>query len=125
MKKKLIGSLKQVLEDRGLTVVLVVFLLVTAIYMIYVGLSISPSELQVVVRYTSFGITNFYREQWYYLLNFVLFGLLTFFVNTAVAIKLFETKGRQSAILFVWLSILIVVIAWVTARSILRLAALS
>lgn len=125
MKKKFLVSFKQVLEDRQLAVALGFFLITTIIYMIYVSAMISPSELQVVVRYTSFGITNFYRDQWYYLINFVLFGLVVSIVNTVVAVKLYRTKGSQFAVSFAWLSVLIIIIAWVAARSILRLAALS
>lgn len=125
IKKQLFRGFKQVTADRTLTVAITVLLLVTLAYIIYVALAISPSELQVVSRYTAYGITNFYRDQWYYLFVFIGFGLLTLVLNTILAVKLLRVKGRMFAVAFVWLSVLIMIIAFQVARSILKLAALS
>lgn len=125
IKKQLFRGFKQVTADRSLMLALVVLLVVTLAYSIYVIIAINPSELQVVTRYTSYGITNFYRDQWYYLLVFIGFGLLTLVANTVLSVKLLRIKGRQLAILFAWLSVLIMIAAFFTARSILKLAALS
>lgn len=125
IKKQLFRGFKQIIADRPLAVSLSVLLLLTLAYTVYAVLAISPSELQVVTRYTAYGITNFYREQWYYLFVFVGFGWLVFVVNTILTVKMLRVKGRQYALLLGWLSVLIIVIAFLTARSILKLAALS
>ena len=125
IKKQLFRGFKQIIADRSLTVAIAALLLVTLAYVIYVSLAISPSELQVVSRYTAYGITNFYRDQWYYLFVFVGFGLLTLVLNTILSVKLLRIKGRMYAISFAWMSVLIMIIAFLAARSILKLAALS
>lgn len=125
MKQKITKSIKQVFKDRPLAVAIIVLFLVTIIFCIYVGFAIQISELQVVVRYTSFGITNFYRNQWFYLLTFIAFGLIVAVTNTAIAAKLYQLKNRHYALFFIWLSVVLMVMAAITAWSVLRLAALS
>jgi hypothetical protein len=125
IRKQLFRGFKQIIADRHLTVAVAALLLLTLLYVIYVTVAINPSELQVVSRYTAFGITNFYRDQWYYLFVFVGFGLVTLVLNTIITVKLLRIKGRSFGLVFAWLSVLIMLIAFLAARSILKLAALS
>jgi len=125
MKKQFIRGFKQVVADRALLVALVALTMIVVAYLVYVVVMINPSELQVVTRYTTFGITNFYRDQWYYLLGFAGFGLMNLVMVPILAVKLLRLDYRQYAILFVWLAVFIMVVAWATAQSVLRLAALS
>lgn len=125
MKQTITRSFKHILKDRPLAVATVLLLVLVLAFCLYAAIAIRASELQVVVRYTSFGITNFYRDQWFYLLTFIGFGLVIGAANTAVAAKLLQLKGRQHALFFIWLSIGLIAIAFVTARSVLSLAALS
>ena len=125
IRKQLFRGFKQIIADRHLTVAVAALLLLTLLYVIYVTVAINPSELQVVSRYTAFGITNFYRDQWYYLFVFVGFGLVTLVLNTIITVKLLRIKGRSFGLVFAWLSVLIMLIAFLVARSILKLAALS
>jgi hypothetical protein len=91
-------------------------------YCIYVAVSLQPSDLQVAVHYTAFGGTSFYREKWYYLTSFIVFGLIIATVHTALILKLYTQERRQMAILFGWLSLLIIVIAWIVTSSVLGIA---
>jgi hypothetical protein len=122
MKDNLITALKLVLTDRFMTVTLSAFLLSCIAYCIYVGVSLHPNDLQIAVHYTAFGNTNFYREKWYYLLSFIIFGISLAVIHAALAIKLYVQERRQIAILFLWLSLLLVVIAWFMTWSILKVA---
>lgn len=122
MKTTLTNSLKLILSDRLLTVLLGLFLLLCLAYCIYVGISLRPNDLQVAVHYTAYGETNFYREKWYYLLSFIAFGVIVAATHAALVTKIYMQGRRQLALLFLGLSFLLVVIAWSITWSILRVA---
>lgn len=112
MKTNFITSLKLILSDRLVATLLVLFVLACIGYCIYVGTSIQTGDLQVYVRHTFFSETRFYSEKWYYLLSFIMFGLILACVHSILVVKLYVQERRQIAIFFLWLSFLILVIAW-------------
>ena len=122
MKTQLITSLKQIAGDRLMVVLLSVFILACLAYCLYVGVSLRPSDLQVAVHYSAFGETRFYREKWYYLLSFIMFGLILAIVHTALIVKMYVQERRQLALLFTYLSFGILLITWILTHSILNVA---
>lgn len=122
MKTQLITSLKQIAADRLMVVLLSVFILACLAYCLYVGVSLRPSDLQVAVHYSAFGETRFYREKWYYLLSFIMFGLILAIVHTALIVKMYVQERRQLALLFTHLSFGMLLITWILTHSILRVA---
>lgn len=122
MKTELITHIKMILADRLATALILLLIIVCLAYSLYVGFSLRPSDLQVAVHYTAFGETNFYREKWYYLLSFIGFGALVAIMHTVLIVKLYLQGRRQIALLFAGLSLLVVVIAWLTTWSILKVA---
>jgi len=122
MKKTIATTLKTILEDRFLTVMIIVLILLSLMYSMYVGASLRPSDLQVAVHYSAFGPTGFYRQQWYYLVTFVVFGLLVAATHTALIVKMHTQGRRQIALLFAWISLLLVVIAFFMTRAVLKVA---
>ncbi len=122
MKENIITALKLIIVDRLVTVLLSSFILLCLAYCLYVGLSLRPSDLQVAVHYTSFGETNFYRAKWYYLLSFIVFGLGLAAFHTILTIKLYVQERRQIALAFIGLSFLLLLIAWIMTRSVLKVA---
>ena len=98
--------------------IILVIIIIGAIY-------IRPSDLQVPVRYSGFGITHFYRDKWYYEIAFIVFAVLVAVFHTLISAKLLEVKGRQFALGFLWLTVVILAIAMVFILAILRVAALS
>ena len=102
----------------AIALVLVIIIIIGAIY-------IRPSDLQVPVRYSGYGITHFYRDKWYYEIAFVVFAILVALFHTLISAKLLEVKGRQFALGFLWLTVVILVITAVFILAILRVAALS
>jgi hypothetical protein len=122
MKTNFITSLKLILSDRLITVMLVLFILSCIAYCIYVGVSLRPSDLQVAVHYTAFGGTSFYREKWYYLISFIVFGLILAVVHSILVVKLYVQERRQMAVLFAWFSFLLLLITWIITRSVLKVA---
>jgi hypothetical protein len=124
MKSTIIKSLKELIKDRYLLVLLVVFLLASVIYSIIIGLSIHSSERQVISHYSAFGITHFYFDQWFYLLSFLAFGLIVAVMHTIIAIKLLIIKGHSLAVMFAWVGIGIILLGWSTASTVLSLRTL-
>jgi hypothetical protein len=122
MKTNFLTSVKLILADRLMTVMLVVFGLACVAYCIYVGASLRPSDLIVAVHYTAFGATTYYKEKWYYLISFIVFGLTLAVVHSILIIKLYVQERRQMAILFAWLSFLLLLIAWIITHSVLKVA---
>lgn len=86
----------------------------------YIGFQVRPSELQLVSHYSAFGITHLYRDQWFYLLNFGLFGLFAAALHVILAVKILMLKGHSLAILFAWMGIIMIVLAWVTAYAVIN-----
>lgn len=104
------------------TLVGAVFLVGVA-YIVYVALTLEPSDLQVATRYTAFGDTNLgYRSKWHYLLSFIVFGIVLMGVHTALAVKLHAKGQRQIAAYLLSFTIFLFVIGWIITRSVLNIA---
>jgi hypothetical protein len=122
MKTASINYLKLILADRVLSLLLLFFLVVIIAYGIYVGSSLHVSDLQVVVHYTAFGEAGFYRDKWFYFISFIALGVIIGVAHTALAVKLFVQGRRQLSLLFIWMSILLTVVAWFTTWSLFKIA---
>ncbi len=120
VKKALANSFKLLTSSRYLTVLSALFLLACLVFVVYILISVRPSDLQLVTHYTAFGVTQLYRSYWWYLLSFALFGLILAIFYIAIAIKIFELKGRDLAIAYLWLGIGILFFAWTTSFSIIN-----
>lgn len=115
LKNTIITAFKELTTNRYLTVLSIVIVALALGFMLYIFIAVRPSELQQVTHYTAFGVTHLYRDQWFYLLGFAGFALLTAFLHITIAIKLYITKGHPLAIMFAWLGIGILVFAWLTS----------
>lgn len=125
MKNQVITAFKIILRDRGLAALLGIFLLECLVLLLYTALTIHPSELQVVVHYTSYGNTNFYRDKWYYLLSFGLFTFIVAGLHVGLTYKLLKAKGRPLALAFAWLGLLVIIIAAALFYQVFNIASLS
>lgn len=114
--------IKNYFRDRTLFSLTAVLFLVVVVYSVYVGLSLEQSDLQVATRYTAFGNTHFYRNKWYYLLSFIVFGAVIMATHTALAIKLYGRQQRQLAVGLLVLTLLLIGIGWLITRSVLQIA---
>lgn len=119
------ANLRQMVGDRAFWAAWVVIGLIITAIIIIGAIYIRPSDLQVPVRYSGFGITHFYRDKWYYEIAFIVFALLVAVLHTFISARLLEVKGRQFALGFLWLTVVILAIAAVFTLAILRVAALS
>ncbi len=125
MKSSIIQFAQKISSDRQFITALVLLGVSGVGLALYVAFNVHASELQVVTHYTAFGSTNFYRDKWYYLITFAVFGVLTAVMYTALACKLYTLKGRELAIPFVWLGIITIILAAATVYQVLKVAALS
>jgi hypothetical protein len=125
MKQQFTKSLRVFTKDRYITVLLASFLLLCIAVIIFLAVQIHPSELQVVVHYTSFGSTNFYRDKWYYLLTFVAFVLIIAVTHSVIGYKLLQKRDKEITVAFLWLSIILILIATALFYQVLKIASLS
>jgi hypothetical protein len=122
MKTNLFAAVKLLIADRLVAGLTLLIILLAIVYCVYVGVSLQPSDVQVAVHYTAFGSTNFYRNKWYYLISFIVFGATIAVVHTALILKLYALERRQLAIFFAGLTILMLLVAWAITRSVLMVA---
>ena len=113
-------AFKELLTNRYLTVLAIVTVVLALAFLVYIALTVRPSELQLVTHYTAYGVTKLYRDQWFYLFGFGIFGLLVAFLHTTLAIKLYITKGHPLAIMIAWMGIGIILLAWIISFSIIN-----
>lgn len=117
-------ELIQFSRDRLAISLLIAFLLSMVILALMTLLNIHVSEVQLPVRFSDYGSTKIYRDQWYSLLNFGLFALLAGCVNSYLIIKLHAVR-RGLSLGLALVSVAIGLIALVVAAAVFRLAALS
>ena len=118
-------SFNQALKDRPFVLSWLLLFALFIILALSVGVRIHPSELNVITRYTAFGPTFFYKDAWYYLLLFIVFGGVVIILHTLVALKLLAEKNISFARLFLFISIAIMVIALFLTNNLLGVATLS
>jgi hypothetical protein len=118
-------AFQQAVKDRAFLVVVIIMLVLTLILVIATVLHIKPSELQVPVRFSSFSVTRFYTDKWYYLISFVVMGMSMMILHLLIALRLYVQKGRALALLFMWLGVGVVVVAAITTLAIVRVALLT
>lgn len=125
MDTSFITSSKEFFRQRRIILALSTLFLVSIVFIIYVALNIHQTDLKVVTHYTAFGTTNFYRDQWYYLVTFGLLGVIIAAGHSVIALKIFAIKGLELALSFIWISVVMVCIAAVIVHQVLKVAALT
>ena len=125
MKHIIQSSIKQILADRLMLLLCFGLLSGGIVYLVFVAFNLSASDLQLAIRYTSFGETHFYREKWWYLLGFVGFGLLFIVAHIGMLAKLYVIGLRPLAYAFAWLSLIILALMFVYTYAVLGIAYLN
>ncbi len=120
MKKTIQESFTLLVANRRLLVLCGALLLLALSFVVYIGFKVRPSDLQLVSHYSAFGVTHLYRDQWFYLLSFGLFGLFVAVIHVILTVKLFIVKGDSLAVAFAWLGIVVMLLAWATAFAVLN-----
>lgn len=108
-----------IMKDRMVTGLIATLLLVSVAFCVYIVILVQSSSAQVVVRYTGFGSTHYYRDHWVYLLSFIGFGAFTAILNTALSVKLITLERRSLAIAWLIGSIGLVVMAAILIHAVI------
>jgi len=120
MKEILKNSFTELISDRYLVILLSSMIVFAIVSSIIIGLSIHPSEFQLVSHYSAYGISHYYRDQWYYLFVFVFFVIFAALIHIAISVKLLLAKGRSIAILFAWSGIGVIALCLAMALTLIN-----
>ncbi len=118
-------TVKRALRDRLLLILAIVTAGLALILILSSLLQIKPSDVQVPVRYSAYGVTNLYRDQWFYLISFIGAGLLLLLVHPLIILKLLQEKGREFALGFAVMSIAVAFIAVLLTLAVFRVVSVS
>lgn len=122
MRETITTSMRHIFHDRAVAAVFIVLILLCVVSAVYFGIRIETSDIQVATHYTSYGGVNFYTDQWWYTVSFVLIFLMIAVLHTAIAMKLYALKSRQIILGFGFFSIGLVVFATITLNYIVNVA---
>jgi hypothetical protein len=86
-----------------------------------VVLRLHPSDIQVPVRYTGFGQTFIYRDQWYTQYSYVGLAVIVAAVNGFLAVRLYQLR-RMLGLGLLGMSIFIVILATIVINAMFSLA---
>ncbi len=114
MKQHITASFKQLVAHKRLMWLLIVLVLFMLGTIIYIGMTIEVSELRIITHYTAYGITHFYRDQWVYLISFIIFVALVTVLGVGVSLKLLHQDREPLALLYGWLSVAIIAMTLIT-----------
>jgi hypothetical protein len=116
--------IQQVINDRLLLLLTIGSTILGLIIIVSSVLRLETSDVQLPVRYSEYGLTTLYREQWYYLLTFVGFGIVLL-AHPLLTAKLLQQKSREYAVGFGMLSIIIGLTALLVTLAVFRVASYS
>lgn len=125
MRENLVTIFKDLSKDRGLSGAVLGLLILAGASVVWLVLNTHVSDLQVVTRYTGFGITNYYRDSWVYLLSFVVYEIIVALVSVLIAHKIFVAKGTDFAKGVIIFGIISVVISTIIISNLLKIASLT
>jgi hypothetical protein len=117
----------QAIRSRAFVALWVVILLQAIILIAIVAFGANPhsSLSEVYVRFSSFAPAQYFRDNWMYLLNFILLGVVTAGLAGLISLKLLDIKGRSLSLLFLALMIVVLVVVTTLLTAALRVARIS
>lgn len=115
-------SFKQATHSRMMMLIWSIIVAQMILLIVIISINIHPSQLQLPFRFSEFSSTQYFREQWFYILNFLFFAIVFLVVNFVVAIKILEIKGRHLTLAFQWLNVAILAIITAQILAIVRVA---
>jgi hypothetical protein len=122
MNTRFTNSLKTLFADRAVLAFATTIFVLGVGYITFVLVSLQPSELQVAAHYSAFGETHYYRNKWYYLISFAIFGLMFIVAHIGLLVKLASRDLRPLALAFGWLSLIMIPLLFMLTYSVLGIA---
>lgn len=114
MKHHIFGAFKQLPKHKRLLWLLIVLAIFSLAVAVLIGVTIEPSELRIITHYTAYGSTHFYRDQWVYMISFIVFIVMVAFLGVGVSLKLLRQDREVLALLYGWISIGLVAMTLIT-----------
>lgn len=124
MKQQAWSIITLIKQDRILMVTIGALIGLTIVLIIVQAVMIEPNTTQVITQYSSYGITGFYRNYWYSLWMYAALQLIILVGHTALALKLVRLERRVLALPLLWGTGGLLVIVFLYAQSIIKIAAL-
>lgn len=115
--------LNPVIKDKPVLLAILAVFVLSLIFVAYFSFKIKPTDLQVPIRYSSFGSTFFYSGSWWNHVTIIVFGLIFTIFHTALAIKIYVDKNRTLAIFFSIFSVIVICASAVLLHRILASSA--
>ena len=123
MKKDSLRTLsRNVIADRPFLLALIGVFLVGIIYTLVMVFTLQVRDVQVYVRYTAFGEAHFYKDHWYYLVSFVLFGIVSTLIHSGLMLKFYGLQRRQTALGIGAAAVMVLLVAASYGLAIMHLA---
>jgi len=119
---KVKNILLEAAKSRIFVALWVLMLVETIVLVIMIATNIYPRQLQIPIHFDAFSTEQYFRDQWFYLFSFIIFGIGVFFVNSLISLKILDIKGRHLALSFLWITIAVLFIVTVLIAAILRVA---
>lgn len=107
-------------KDSQATMLLAAGFLLLMIHNIDFALNIQSQEIKVPIRYSGYNESLSDKGHWLSLLALVVFGIATFVVNTAIAIKVYRLR-RALAITLLLLNVVIMIFLILVSRALINL----
>lgn len=117
-------DIRSALRDRWWFGLVLLNIVVAVAVILTIAVTIQPKETQVINHYSSFGVTGFYRNYWYYLWGYALLEIIILVSHTFVSLKLRQLDRRDLSLALLWSTVGISVIVMIFASSIIKIAAL-
>lgn len=108
MKQHIVTHTKHIISNRSLLIGCLVLGVLAILSIAYMIVNLHASDLKVVTHYSAFGLTHFYRDQWLYYVNFIVFVFIVATFGIVLGSKLAAKERPQLAVLYVWLSVIVV-----------------
>jgi hypothetical protein len=125
MTSSIKSTFKQITKDRPLLMLCIGIIVLAVATMVYFILRLSVRELQIATRFSEFGETQFYRNKWYYLLNFI--GIVGVIATAHILLmgKLVMREMRSFAVALGWMSLLLIVVTFLITYAVFSIAYLT
>lgn len=108
-------------KDRVAVLLMVTLIGVSVVLIITVLFRLQPSDIQIPVRYTGFGQTFIYRDQWYVQYGYIVLALLVTLLNGFLALKLYKIR-RLLGLGLIGMSIFVLAFATIVINAMFNLA---
>lgn len=124
MKQQAQSLIQLIKQDRGLMITVGLLALLTVVLIIVQAIMIEPNTTQVITQYSSYGITGFYRNYWYSLWAYTALQVIILVGHSALALKMVKLDRRALALPFLCATGGVLVMVFLYAQSISKIAAL-